>query len=254
MIASLPLALVLSAVYVLTGAYALVRWSAAMTGPLPPSRRMAELAHLLMSVAMLVMTWTWAGTTGVTAQIVLFTVFAGYFAVDAAYRHRTGSHGCAGGSAHALMAAAMVWMLAAMPLIMPVPVTAGVRGHGAHGSHAGHAGHGAATAATAHTGPAAWAVVLTIGACVALLATTTFWSTRALRGPAVAGDAPLATGPVPPGATVTAHGGGAALATAPAATAAPAPPPLRGQGADAGCHAHTGLGMIAMLRAMVAGW
>ncbi len=48
MIASLPLALALSAVFVLTGAYALVRWTAAMTGPLPPSRRMAELADSVL--------------------------------------------------------------------------------------------------------------------------------------------------------------------------------------------------------------
>ncbi|MET0190183.1 MAG: DUF5134 domain-containing protein [Pseudonocardia sediminis] len=256
MIASLPLALALSAVFVLTGAYALVRWSAAMTGPLPPSRRMAELAHLLMSVAMLVMTWTWAGTTGVTVQIVLFTVFAGYFVVDAVARYRTGSHGCAGGSAHALMAAAMVWMLAAMPLIMPTPVVAEAGGHGAHSGHGG--GDGAAMDMTAHTGPVAWAVVLTIGACAALLATSAFWAVRALRGRTVVAGAPLvtdettdaATGPAEAGLT----GGGTAVATAAPAVAAPAPHRLLGPRSDAGCHALMGLGMIVMLLGMVAGW
>lgn len=276
MIASLPLALALSAVFVLTGAYALVRWSAAMTGPLPPGRRMAELAHLLMSVAMLVMTWTWAGTAGVTAQIVLFTVFAGYFLVDAVHRYRTGSHGCAGGSAHALTAAAMVWMLAAMPLIMPVPVSGSASGHGAHSGHAGGVGAGMETAVP--TGPAGWAVVLTIGASAALLATSAFWAARALRGRTVVAGAPLAAGasteatPDPDGAagagtadsgTGTEPGAGAVLAPAAVATTAPvpaaavsvpAPHRLLGPRSDSCCHALMGLAMIAMLLAMVAGW
>lgn len=224
MIASLPLALALSAVFVLTGAYALVRWSAAMTGPLPPARRMAELAHLLMSVAMLVMTWTWAGTTGVTAAIVLFTVFVGYFVVDAVHRYRTGSHGCAGGSAHALMAAAMVWMLAAMPLIMPVPVPVPVSGsapgHSAHSGHAGDAGAGLDMAAP--TGPSGWAVVLTVGVSAALLATSTFWAARALRG-ATAGAPLAATG----GARGAAGGRNGAASSGAGAE-------LTGAGADAG--------------------
>ncbi|MBW0101353.1 DUF5134 domain-containing protein [Pseudonocardia sp. KRD291] len=257
MITSLPLALALSVVFAATGAYALVRWSAAMTGPLPPSRRMAELAHLLMSVAMVVMTWSWAGTTGVTVQIVAFSVFTGYFVLDAVRRYRTGSHGCAGGSAHALMAAAMVWMLAAMPLIMPTPVVAGAGGHGGHSGHGG--GDGAAMDMGAHAGPAAWAVVVTIGACAALLATSVFWTVRGLRGRTVVAGAPLpevttteaAAEPVP-------TGGGTAVATAaPAATAtvaALATHRLLGPRSDAGCHALMGLGMIAMLLAMVAGW
>lgn len=270
MIASLPLALALSAVFVLTGAYALVRWSATMTGPLPPSRRMAELAHLVMSVAMLMMSWTWAGTTGVTVQIVLFTVFAGYFVLDAVRRYRTGSDGCAGGSAHALMAAAMVWMLAAMPLIMPMPVAAGAGGgHGAHSGHGG--GDGAAMDMSTQAGPAAWAVVLTIGACAALLATAAFWAVRALCGRTVVAGAPLATvtepeaiqpaatepaaEPEPPDATTSEAGGAVLTTVAPAApVAVAAPHRLLGPRSDAGCHALMGLGMIVMLLAMVAGW
>lgn len=261
MIASLPLALALSAVFVLTGAYALVRWSAAMTGPLPPARRMAELAHLVMSVAMLVMTWTWAGTAGVTAQIVLFTVFACYFVVDAVHRYRTGSHGCAGGSAHALMAATMVWMLAAMPLIMPVPVSGSASGHG---SHSGHGDAGAGMHAAVPTGPAGWAVVLTIGVSAALLATSAFWAARAVRGRTVVAGAPLpavatteaAAGPGGAGGSGAARTGtGAVLAPAASpAVPATAPHPLLGPRSDAGCHALMGLAMIAMLLAMVAGW
>ncbi|MDN5915595.1 MAG: DUF5134 domain-containing protein [Pseudonocardia sp.] len=265
MIASLPLAVALSAVFAVTGAYALVRWSAAMTGPLPPARRMAELAHLLMSVAMLVMTWMWAGTTGITAAIILFTVFAGYFVLDSVRRYRTGSHGCAGGSAHALMAAAMVWMLAAMPLIMPMPVVAGGSGHGAHSGHGG--GAGTAMDMTAPTGPAGWAVVLTIGACAALLATSAFWAVRALRARTVVAGAPPASDttttdtaaePTPsdtaPSETASADGTVLAVAAPAGTVTAPAPHRLLGHRSDAGCHALMALGMIAMLLAMVAGW
>ena len=231
MIASLPLAIALSAVYILTGAYALVRWSATMTGPLPAARRTAELAHLLMCVAMLVMTWSWAGTAGVIAQIVLFSVFTGYFALEVVRGYRTGTHGCAGGSAHALMAAAMVWMLAAMPLIMPMPAVASAGGHGAHG---GHGGGDAGMDMGAPSEPAGWAVVVTLVVCAALLAGSAFWAARALRGRTVLHLAP-------------------AVAEAPAVVP-PSVHRMLGARTDACCHALMGLGMVAMLAAMVAGW
>lgn len=247
MIASLPLAIALSAVYILTGAYALVRWSATVTGPLPAARRTAELAHLLMCVAMLVMTWSWAGTTGVLAQIVLFSVFTGYFLFQVVRGYRTGVHGCVGGSAHALMSAAMVWMLAAMPLIMPMPAVSS--SSGGHAGHAGHGGGGATMDMGSSAGPAGWAVVVTIVLCAALLGGSAFWVVRALRGASPADPAPDGCGcdeqqPAP----------GAVLAPAPPAVAAPRAQRMLGARTDACCHALMGLGMVAMLAAMVAGW
>ena len=59
MIASAPLAWVLTAAFVVTGGYALLRCSATVAGPLPPERRTAELAHVVMSVSMVVMIWSW---------------------------------------------------------------------------------------------------------------------------------------------------------------------------------------------------
>ena len=268
MIASLPLALVLSVVYLLTGLYALLRWAAAMTGPLPPALRTAELSHVLMSVAMLAMTWTMTGPLGTAVQIVAFTVFAAWFLADALRRRRTGAHGCSGGTAHALMAAAMVWMLAGMSWIMPATSSAA----GGSSAHAGHAGHtsemadmpgmgGAATTGTTVTAPAAWAVGITVLACVALVAVAAYWLARAVReGAAAPGRGPAA--PIPAGPAAAAGPGTGAVATLPAA-AAPAGPAILSDGAlrwvlsarsAAVCHVTMSLGMVAMLAAMVAGW
>jgi hypothetical protein len=150
------------------------------------------------------------------------------------------------------MAAALVWMLVAMPLVMPTPVSA--PGHARYGS-------GAAMDMGTPTGAAGWATVVTVGVCAAMLATSVFWASRAVRGPTVLAGAAL----VEP-AEVRRAGperNGTRPAIAPAAAPAPtafasaepasAVHPLLGPRADAGCHALTGLGMVAMLLAMVAG-
>ncbi|MEV1295297.1 DUF5134 domain-containing protein [Pseudonocardia sp. NPDC049635] len=260
MIASLPVALTLTVLFLLTGGYALLRWSGAVAGSAPPGRRTSELAHLLMSVAMVVMTWTWYGTAGLWFQILLFGGFAVFFAADAVRRRRLQLHGCTGGSAHALMAAAMVWMLAAMPLIMPAPVEAPAGG----GGHTGHAGHGAGADEAAHVaGQAGWAVGVTVVLCAALLAVAGFWTVRALaaddHGHAADGDFPgTPLGPrggAPTAATTsTATAGATGTATAERPAPGAARPPLFGPRTDAGCHALMSIGMVVMLAAMVAGW
>ncbi|MEU6701682.1 DUF5134 domain-containing protein [Pseudonocardia sp. NPDC046786] len=266
MIASLPVALTLTALFVLTGGYALLRWSGAVAEAAPPGRRTSELAHLLMSAAMVVMTWTWYGTTGLWFQILLFGGFAVFFAADAVRRRRHRLHGCTGGSAHALMAAAMVWMLAAMPLIMPAPVTAPAGG----GGHTGHVGHDAGADHAAHAaGQAGWAVGVTVALCAALLAVAGFWAVRALAadGHGHAADEDFPGVPLDPAgcdgdthtrtaagavATRTATGAGT---TSTAVAEHPAPrPPAFGPRTDAGCHALMSIGMVLMLAAMVAGW
>lgn len=241
MIASPPLAWVLTAAFVLTGGYALLRCSATVAGRLPPDRRTAELAHLVMSVSMVVMTWTWFGTAGLVVQVVLFALFAAYFTVRAVRGWRGTAHACAGGTAHALMAAAMVWMLVSMPLVMAMPVSAAA----GEGGHAGHAGHGGSAGdAVAAGGQAGWAVMVTLAVSVALLVTCGYWALRALRR-----DPAPAPEPVRTPALV----GGGADEPAPA----PVPRPVhRGLGdrTDAGCHAVMSLGMVVMLVGMVAGW
>ena len=76
--------------------------------------RAAEAAHLLMSLAMIATTWGWTGGPGSTSgmvQVGLFGLFALWFVA-----------GAVGGSIpdglHTTNAAAMVWMVVAMPELM----------------------------------------------------------------------------------------------------------------------------------------
>ncbi len=274
MISSLPLAWALTAVFAATGFYALARWAAAVSERRSAAHRTAELAHLLMSAAMVVMTWTWYGSAGLWTQIVLFGVLGVFFLVTASRGVPCGPSGRVAGAAHALMAAAMVWMLAAMPLIMPSPVAAA----GGGGAHAHHGGDAMDMSGTAHAaGPAGWAVAVTVALCAVLLAAAGYWGARALSHDRDAGDpltpddastaaeatdpaacdcadpaaAPQAAQPVP------AEAAGAAGATTALAerVGAPARPAGRlGARSDAACHAAMSVGMVVMLAAMVAGW
>nr|WP_255426367.1 DUF5134 domain-containing protein [Pseudonocardia sp. C8] len=234
-----------------------MRWSAAVSAGLPAAHRTAELAHLVMSAAMVVMTWSWFGTAGLWVQITLFTVFAVFFAGTAVRGVPCGSAGRVAGAAHALMAAAMVWMLAAMPVIMPVAVAAG--GSGGHAGHGGGTSEG--TGHAAHAGQAGWAVTVTVLLCVALLVTAGFWAVRAIGHGGRAGDpltpddpAEVADGPAGGPTGDPAGGGRATLAVTTHPAAPPSPPGRLGARADAACHAVAGLGMVLMLAAMVAGW
>ena len=74
-------------------------------------------AHVLMSAAMIAMTWPWGMSVPALPQEIVFGLAALWFlagAVVPALRHCTP----AAQVHHALMMAAMVWMLAAMPLLM----------------------------------------------------------------------------------------------------------------------------------------
>ena len=276
MISSVPIAVTLTVLFTLTGAYALARWSAAVSARAPAAHRTAELAHVVMSAAMVVMTWTWYGSTGLWVQIALFTVFGAFFAVTTVRGIHCGRPGRVAGAAHGLMAGAMVWMLAAMPVIMPTAVSAS--GGGGHEGHGGsHGAHGASGADhTMHAGQAGWAVAVTVVLCVALLVAAGFWAARSVSGSPRAGDpwTPDDPGAVP----VAAPSAGAAVSegtgtagsvehgdagrpgvltgvrpTAGVDTIAASAPRL-GAREDAACHAVMSLGMVLMLAAMVAGW
>ncbi|WP_060710938.1 DUF5134 domain-containing protein [Pseudonocardia sp. HH130629-09] len=286
MISSLPLAWALTALFAATGFYALARWATAVSERRSAAHRTAELAHLLMSAAMIVMTWTWYGSAGLWTQIVLFGVLGVFFLVTTSRGISCGPSGRLAGAAHALMAAAMVWMLVAMPLIMASPAEA-AGGGGAHAHHGG--GDAMDMSGGAHAaGPAGWAVAVTVALCAVLLAAAGYWGARTLSHDRVAGD-PLtpddaratgdATDPAacdcadPAGGTAagaprtapagvggtaettgTAGTGGTTTAVA-ARVEAPAAPVRRlGARSDAACHAAMSLGMVVMLAAMVAGW
>ncbi|HEY6748243.1 MAG TPA: DUF5134 domain-containing protein [Mycobacteriales bacterium] len=105
MITTLPLALVLSAVFAGSGVLALVSTP-------DRARPLMRFAQPAMCASMLAMTWTPVGALALSGQAILFTAAAGGFALRA-------------DGLRALTAAAAVGMLVAMPAPGPV-ATAGL--------------------------------------------------------------------------------------------------------------------------------
>ncbi|GAA5115308.1 hypothetical protein GCM10023320_13970 [Pseudonocardia adelaidensis] len=148
MFSSPALLVVLTAVFAGTGLYSLVRLSALASGAATGGDRVAELSHLLMSVAMLGMTWGRTGgpdTPGGVVQLVVFGLLSAWFLVHVLrpYGHRR-----VGAAYHAVVQVAMVWMVAAMPALMGM-------GGAAAGSAVHHRdGHAAGGDTAAMAGPA----------------------------------------------------------------------------------------------------
>ncbi len=228
------LTLLLSVVFLLTGGWSLVRLAELIATGDHGGSRVAELAHLLMSLAMLAMTWGVTGgptTPGAVLQIVVFTVLTAWF-VRRVLLPPTG-HRRLVESYHAAMCAAMVWMVAAMPQIMGTSMS----GDGGGGHHHGGSGSGATMVPVVTPG---WVTGLTWAFAVVSLAAAAFWLLRVVRpvgrgcGPAPEGFPDAGSGPV-------------AVATRPAGTA------LRtavGPRLDAGCHLLMSVGMAVMLLVM----
>ncbi|GAA4905436.1 uncharacterized protein DUF5134 [Actinomycetospora succinea] len=242
---SAPLAGAFTALFVLTGAYAFVRYVRITTGATHAARgsdgeaRAVELLHLLMSIAMIAMAWGWSGgpTSGSgVVQLVVFgvlTVLFGGLAAVARDRGRAVSR-----AAHALMSGAMVWMVATMPLLMGHSGDDG----GSGGGHAGHGGSEAADGAAMVMPPApapGWVVVATVVLALLLAAAAVRWGVAVVRA------STRVDVPTPP--EVTADGGGVStLVATPVRTVR-----TRRGGLAASCHALMSLGMAAMLLAML---
>jgi uncharacterized protein DUF5134 len=111
MFSSLALELAFTVAFTATGLRSLVR----LLGPVPVGGRLGEASHLLMSGAMVGMTWGLTGgpdSPGGTAQLVVFWLLALAFGVrvlDPGERPRIGD------AHHLLMLGAMVWMVAGTP-------------------------------------------------------------------------------------------------------------------------------------------
>lgn len=167
MFASHTLMVVLTIVFAATGLYSLVRFAALVSGAEADGDRVAELAHLLMSIAMIAMTWAYSGgpaTGSGILQIVVFGLIGLWFLTRVAGH----GHGRIESAYHFVMAAAMVWMVAAMPVLMSgsgevMKMSAGNGTHGDHGSMDGMAGMHSANGSTgmagmgAMVGPPSWA-------------------------------------------------------------------------------------------------
>ena len=246
MISSLPLSVLLTVLYAATGGYSLLRWASLGAGISGHhGDRVAELSHLVMSVAMIAMAWAYGGPAGNAAQIVLFTVLAGYFLTRLPVG-RSGARlgGCPAPGFHLLMCLSMVWMVAAMPLLM------GGMPAGSAGGHMHDMPMGGADSAGQDGQPPAptpsWAVVVTVAMSVALLAAAAYWLRRAVRTPAR---------PEVPALIGGGEAGGEARPAEP-----PARSPRRAPGRvpaaltprrDAVCHLAMSVGMAAMCLTML---
>jgi hypothetical protein len=229
--ASTAVSLVFTVVFVATGGYSLVRLALLTAGTVPGGDRLAELSHLLMSLAMVGMATGWTGgptSAGGILQLVLFGLLTVWFLGRTAAP--APGHGRVGDAYHLLMVAAMVWMVAAMPQLMGMTGAAS-----AGGAHAHHHG-GTAEALTPHavaieTPP--WVLAVNGVFVVVLAAAAVWWGRRAVRSRTRTG---ASTGPAP--------GGGVATRAVPGLAR------LTGPRTDACCHLLMSLGMGAMLLAM----
>lgn len=256
MISSVPLSVLLTVVFAATGGYSLLRWASLRAGVAGHhGDRVAELSHLVMSAAMIAMVWAYGGPIGNAAQIVLFTVLAGYFLTRLPVGRPTRPGGCPAPGFHLLMCGSMVWMVAAMPLL-----TGGLAMDSA-GGHMHDMPMGGADAAGQDGQPPpatpAWAVVVTVVLSVALLAAAGYWLRRAMGTPARP-EVPVGA-EVPVGEEVRALvGSGAARVAQPPARSARAARRTPGRvpaaltpRRDALCHLAMSVGMAAMCLAML---
>lgn len=254
-------AVALTAVCVATGVLALARGAGIGGTPAgcAASRtesRATELLHVLMSVAMVAMAWGLAGGPGTVdgaAQIVVFGAFAAGFAVLAARRAR-GLRLVR--SSHALMAAAMVWMVALMPSLMhAAPATASgaaaapaAGGHGMHGMHGGDEMAAVPAATPMAAGSSVWVPATTVLAVV-LVAAALAWGVRAVQAASPAHRA-LATLDAAPAEQREPASAAVATLTPPTGTAV-APPRPGPAALTASCHGLMSVAMAAMLVAML---
>jgi hypothetical protein len=246
LLSSIALSVAFTVAFIVTGSYALVRYALISAGGEGDGDRVAELSHLLMSVAMIAMTWgAGTGTTARTLQIVAFGGFVLWFLRRAVLSRSGTGHGRLAATDHAVTAAAMVWMVAAMPLIMGMSMAA--MSDGGAGGHAGHGAHGADTAMSDVDAMAAptpvWVTAVTVGFAVLLAAGALFWAIHAWRGAAEPDET----------AAADEHGdaGRAVAVRARAARTRTGLARLTGTRQDALCHLLMSVGMAGMLLAML---
>jgi len=274
-ISSLPLSLALTVLFTGTGVYSLLRWASLRAGVAGHhGDQVAELSHLVMSLAMVGMVWAYGGSFADTVQLVVFGGFSCYFLARLVLgRLRPGRPGCPAPGFHLLMAASMVWMVAAMPLLM-AGMSSGAGGGMVMDGHVmgGHVmGGDAGASGPVVTETPGWALALTVLCCVGLLVGAGYWARqlRPARGARATEDLPAVQlgnhRPAPHPENLPAvqfgnarqRGGRTATATAtPPATATAAP--ARGRvlaaltpRADAACHLAMSLGMVAMFLVML---
>lgn len=131
-----------------------------------------DLTHGVMSIAMIVMVW-WSVWDAVTwAQIAIFAVLA--LALVPSYRGATRRR-AVDFTGHIALGAAMIWMLAAMPLLMAGMDMGDSSGGGAH------AGHGTASGMMLQATPA-WADAVNLVFVAVCAVAAAWWLWRVIAG------------------------------------------------------------------------
>jgi hypothetical protein len=250
---SLAVSVLFTAVFAVTGTYALLRWASlrlAVAGR--AGDEVAELTHLLMSVAMLAMTWGYATPASDIAQLVLFGVLGGYFLVRMSTdRLFTSACACAAPGYHLLMCAAMGWMVVAMPWLMGSAANSGdqapmqMDGMSMPMPEQTHGAHSA--------GPS-FAVPATVLLALALIGAAGYWAFRLIR--LRPSSAPAVSEPPAPRPSTAASGAGTLTATTHVVKERRGPVSdrlldLLTPRADALCHVLMSVSMAAMLLLMI---
>ena len=137
---------------------------------------MADLNHGIMSLAMIGMAWWPVSAASRWVQTAVFAVFGLAFLAQTV---RAGSLTDRGGAlAHAAMAGAMTWMVAAMPVLMPPTTPSG--GMDMPGMRMAAV---TGPASSSVVDPPAWATTLHWMIIGVLVVVTGWWLFRATRSP-----------------------------------------------------------------------
>lgn len=174
----------LTAIFASTGVFCLVMWVGGRHGGHgdgADGARLVHANHALMSVAMLVMVWRPSGTAGSWVQVAVFAALGVALGVSAA---RTPDLlGRTSWISHLVLNAAMVWMLAAMPMLMGHAV-AGSDGdaHAGH-DHGGHGSGGMDLGSMAGQSAPGWAAGVNGVAIAAGVVVAVWWLVQAATRP-----------------------------------------------------------------------
>lgn len=177
-----PVNVVLTCAFALTGLYCLFHLVQSRGAAESPSRtltdaQVVDVNHVIMSLAMILMTWMMFGDALLWMQVVLFALLA-MSLVPNWTRART-SVERTDVATHLTLDVAMVWMLAAMPLLMAGMAHGSGGGHGGQGSHATHGGQEMSTAAAATP---AWTDAVNWLFVVACAVAAAWWVFRGAQG------------------------------------------------------------------------
>ena len=164
-----PWDLLLTVAFVLTGTSGI--WTLVVC-PGPGGQTVLHVNHTAMSAAMILMIWVIVRDAAAWTQVALFAILT--LALLTELRRASDRARRTDLVGHLSLNAAMIWMLAAMPLLMTDAHAAGTHTAG----HAGHSGAAAALPPTAAAAPG-WAIMINSLFVAACAAGVIWWLLRA---------------------------------------------------------------------------